>query len=614
MFKRIVFVFTYWFCWLLFFEAARIVFLVANLAEVGRSGTPAVLPALWYGLRMDASMAAYFTLPVLLAVIVSVFIKPFGKPLLYKLYTCIILLVVLVLLFADIGLFKAWGFRLDDTIIRYMSSPREIWASVSHLPVFFIIAGFIILLILLIALANRLLGKLHLPSLALKQQLINLVLLLLLAGIMVIPLRGGLQLAPLNQSSVYFSNDNFANMAAINAPWNFVHALTHHVDKNHNPFAFEDSSRANATVDSMFSQLGKTLQVVDTGRHPKPNVLFIVWESFTAKALGLKVNGKAITPGMNDLINQGVYFSKIYASGDRTDKGIVAILSGYPSQPVTSIVKEPGKAAKLPSLGKYFMQQGYYSSFYYGGELAFANIKAYLLQGGFNTFVSIDDFEKKDQNSKWGAHDGIVMKRLQEDLQQSNQPFFTTWLTLSSHEPYEIPAKPLLGGTTDEAKFLSSLHYTDSIVNKFIVYARQQPWWSNTIVVITGDHGHRLPVRSEKAAEFNIPLLFLGGALNTIGITVNKIGSQTGIAATLLAQLGNEATAFPWSRNLLDSSTKPWALYNFNNGFGLVQPAGRLVYDNVGNRLVEQQGQVSSADLRAGRALQQVYYQDYLDK
>lgn len=614
MFKRIIFVFTYWFGWLLFFEAARIAFLIANASNVEHAGLSTVLPSLWYGLRMDASMAAYLSIPVLVAVIFSIFIGWFGKPIFYKIYSAFILLVIMLLLFADIGLFKAWGFRLDDTVLKYMSSPREVWASVSHLPVFFIIAGFIILFTLLIFLSNKLLGKINLPAMPLRQRFINLSLLLVLAGIMIIPLRGGLQLAPLNQSSVYFSNDNFANMVAINAPWNFMHAVTHHVDKNHNPFAFEDIANANATVDSILVQSGKTMQVIDTGKLPKPNVLFIVWESFTAKALGLQVDGKMITPGINKLVNEGVYFSNIYASGDRTDKGIVAILSGYPSQPTTSIVKEPGKAAKLPSLGKYFIQQGYNSSFYYGGELAFANMKAYLLQGGFNKFVSIDDFEKKDQNSKWGAHDGIVMKRLQKDLQQSKQPFFTTWLTLSSHEPYEIPAKPLLAYNTDEAKFLSSLHYTDSVVYEFLMHAQQQAWWSNTIVVITGDHGHRLPVAVDKAADFHIPLLFLGGALDTAGIRVNKIGSQTGIAATLLAQLGNNPSAFPWSQNLLDSSTLPWALYNFNNGFGLVQPGGRFVYDNVGNRLVEQQGQVNPADLRVGRAVQQVYFQDYLDK
>lgn len=614
MLKRIIFDFTYWFGWLLFFEAARIAFLIANASNVEQAGLSTVLPSLWYGLRMDASMAAYLSIPVLLVSIFSIFIKWFARPIFYKIYTAFILLVILLLLFADIGLFIAWGFRLDDTALKYMSSPREVWASVSHLPVFFIIAGFIILWALLILLSNKLVAKIYLPAMPVRQRFINLLLLLVLAGIMIIPLRGGLQLAPLNQSSVYFSNDNFANMAAINAPWNFMHAITHHVDKNHNPFAFGDIAPANATVDSMLVQSGKTLQVIDRGKHPKPNLLFIVWESFTAKAIELQVDGKIITPGMNKLITEGIYFPNIYASGDRTDKGIVAILSGYPSQPTTSIVKEPGKAAKLPSLGKYFIQQGYNSSFYYGGELAFANMKAYLLQGGFNKFVSIDGFEKKDQNSKWGAHDGIVMKRLQKDLQQTKQPFFTTWLTLSSHEPYEIPAKPLLVNNTDEAKFLSSLHYTDSVVYSFLSHARQQGWWSNTVVVITGDHGHRLPVAGDKAADFNIPLLFLGGALDTAGIRVDKIGSQTGIAATLLAQLGNDAAAFRWSRNLLDSSTLPWASYNFNNGFGLVQPSGRLVYDNVGNRLVQQQGQVSPADLRAGRALQQVYFQDYLDK
>lgn len=159
-------------------------------------------------------------------------------------------------------------------------------------------------------------------------------------GIAIIPIRGGLQLAPLNQSGVYFSNNNFSNISAINASWNFMYTLNHHTDNTVNPYIYLETARANKIVDSLYhSSSVSSLEF----NMPKKNVIILVWESFTEKALHIEKDGKVITPGFNQLKNEGIYFSDIFASGDRTDKGIVAVLSGYPSQPVTSIVKVPSK-------------------------------------------------------------------------------------------------------------------------------------------------------------------------------------------------------------------------------------------------------------------------------
>ena len=367
-------------------------------------------------------------------------------------------------------------------------------------------------------------------------------------------------------------------------------------------------------MDSLFIAEGHVERLIDLQKTPTPNVIIITWESFTSKVIGMQKEGKRITPGFDSLIKEGIYFSNIYASGDRTDKGIVAVLSGYPSQPTTSIVKIPTKAAKLPMLSKQFTKNGYHSSFHYGGELEFANMKAYLLQGAFQQFVSVSNFDKKDQNSKWGAHDGVVMKRLIEDLSKTKQPFFSAWLTLSSHEPYEIPTDPLLKGKEDVSLFLNSLHYTDSIVFNFIQQCKQQTWWSNTIVAIVADHGHRLLSTGKKSDDFKIPLLFLGGALTKTGREYNRVGSQIDLAATLLGQLGQDAKSYVWSKNLLDSSVKQWGYFSFNNGFGYIETGKKLVFDNVGKLIIEKQGPVTEKDIEKGKVLQQLTFQDYLNR
>ncbi len=612
MFTRVWFILRYWLCWVLFFESARLLFLAANFAELRAAGFRESALSLWYGLRMDLSTAAYISLPVSVLVLISVFVAVLRNAKVYRFYTAFVLLLILLIVFADIGLFRAWGFRIDATVFKYLSNPKEVWASISHLPIFAISLIFIIVYAFGAFGFSKLI-RWWAPLLeSTQRKLVSFVAVLLLTASFILPIRGGIQLAPLNQSSVYFSQNNFANQAALNASWNLLRSVSRRSDNASNPFVVADSAVVNKTVDSLLASSPVSRQLLNDTT--KPNVILIVWESFTSKVIDLKISGKVITPGFNKLKSEGLYFSNIYATGDRTDKGIVGILGGYPAQPTTSIIKDPTKAAKIPMISKLIKAHGYETSFHYGGELEFANMKAYLLQGGFNRFVTVNDFDSKDKNSKWGAHDGVVMQRLKQDIQKMPQPFFSTWLTLSSHEPYEIPSSPLLPQADDAAKFLSSLHYTDSVFYNFVEFARQQPWWKKTLLVIVADHGHRLPAAADKQDDFKIPLLFLGGALKSHGLVDSLIGSQTDVAATLLNQLKIPATSFKWSRNLLDSSRISWALFTFNNGFGFVQPGKHLVFDNVGKRPITRVGPVTDRDIFVGKAIQQAAFHDYLSK
>jgi phosphoglycerol transferase MdoB-like AlkP superfamily enzyme len=265
-------------------------------------------------------------------------------------------------------------------------------------------------------------------------------------------------------------------------------------------------------------------------------------------------------------------------------------------------------------LSQLFKQQGYYTPFYYGGEPEFANIKSHLLHGGFDPIVSISSFSKNDLNSKWGAHDGVVAQRLLYDLAKMPTPFFTGWLTLSSHEPYEIPTAPAFKGSDFTSKFLSALHYTDEVLFQFIENCKQQPWWGNTLVIIIGDHGHPLPETKNRENNFKIPMLWLGGAVAHKGDSVTKIVSQIDLATTLAAQTVGQPNLFPFSKNIFDSTAKSWAFFSFNNGFGFMQPGNGFLFDNVAKSVMLQRGTVSAADKETGKALQQFFYHDYLNK
>ena len=612
---RILFVISYWIAAIIFFEVARIFFLLQNLKDAKALGFQTSVLSLYHGLIMDISMSTYIVIPVLLCVIISVFIIFFRKPFIYQLYTGIILFILLFLLVADVSIFNAWGFRLDATPLKYMKSPKEAWASIQHLPLFWGALIFLFVFSFLFLMTGRFIkkgtGLLHDNS----PKFLSFIMLTVLMGLFIIPMRGGLQLSPINQSSVYFSTNNFANQAAVNAPWNLMYSLNHAVENTVNPYNSMPMDQARSITDSLCFRPGVHENFIDINRVPSPNVILIIWESFTHKVIDAKRNGIFITPGYNSLKKEGVYFSNMYATGDRTDKGLAGILSGYPAQNDNSIIKTPVKAARLPMLSKEFYKRNYITSFYYGGETEFANMKAYLLQGSFQNFVSINDFKKSDQNSKWGAHDEVVMNRMFNDIPKIKEPFFNTWLTLSSHEPFEVPAQTVIPGDDEESLFLNSLHYSDSVIYSFIQKCKSQPWWNNTIIIITPDHGKPLPRTVMKGDDFKTSLLFLGGGLLKKGVEYTRLGSQLDIAATLMKQLyPTTQCSFPWSRDLTDSISRQWAFFSFNNGFGFVQPSGTLIYDNTGKMVIQMQGLIGQEEINTGKALQQVIFQDYLDK
>ncbi|RYZ19118.1 MAG: LTA synthase family protein, partial [Chitinophagaceae bacterium] len=396
--------------------------------------------------------------------------------------------------------------------------------------------------------------------------------------------------------------------AALNVPWNFLFGIVSETaaGSETNPYNYMSRPEAQRIVDSLQRRNSSAVQ---TNFGDRPNVLLVIWESGTAKVIGETYEGVAVTPGFNQLRNEGLWFANAWASGDRTDKGLPAILSGYPALPQSSIIRLPNKSRKLETLPALYKKAGYATSFYYGGETEFANIKSYLLGAGYNPLVDKSDFAAKDQNSKWGAHDGVVADRILTDLAGAGKPFFCTWLTLSSHEPFETPVAPVIGGTDDTHLFINSLHYTDSVLYRFVRRCQAQPWWANTILVIVADHGHPLPDKGRRIENFRIPILILGGSV--MPAVVTQTVSQLDIATTL-APAGTAPAVFPFSRSLLQPAG--WAFFSFNNGFGIVQDSTYVLFDNVGRRVLEQSRNATPAMLRAGQSLQQATYQDYLDK
>ncbi|MDZ7878222.1 MAG: LTA synthase family protein [Saprospiraceae bacterium] len=612
------------------------IFIIYHFKDAQAIGVQNVLKSFTHGILLDASVAGYFSLiPFLLLAISALGFAPFC----FKLIRFVTLGFVLIssgLIVTDLELYKNWGYRLDDSFLKYLSSPTEAAATISSYPVVTLTLCFGAFVSLSIYVFNQIFNTTfslytqlkdknepHLLPLRAKRA-IQFTIGILLFFSLIIPIRGGLQLAPINQSRVYFSTLPFANHAAVNCVWNFIISTFEKSADTHNPFVYYEQKEAEMRVKSLFNR-GADLDANSDSTtflinpNAKTNVLIITYESLTAKVIErLGSQYKGITPNFDSLCREGVLFSNIYATGDRTDKGLIGVLSGQPAMPKVNIMETPRKTTQLPVLSAYLNKNGYSSAFYYGGETEFANMKSYLMTGGFSKIVDKTAFNKADLSSKWGAFDHVAFRRVNADLDKIPLPFFVNLLTLSSHEPFEVPTdwqqknEPILDSLDD--KFIRVHQYSDAALGEFIRTAKQKDWWKNTLIIIVADHSSQhLEPKDDWFERFHIPMLWLGGALTVRDTTIETIGSQGDIAATLLAQLRiNQDTAFQFSKNILDSKQMPFAYFAFRQGFGFVQKNGGFVFDTEGGYIRQKRGVVDSAAVKTGKAYLQTTFQNYI--
>lgn len=559
---------------------------------------------------MDASFTSYICIfPFLVFFIKFLGIK-FNIQKIITVYTIFLVVLLSFLTVADLELYSAWGYRMDATPLQYFKSPKEMAASVSSAPLFLLLLIFIILIIFFTWLYKKYFMK-DVNVRDVKFSLLNVFISLFLIVFLFVPIRGGIQKIPINQSDVYFSEKLFADHAAINLPWNIMFSI---LNKNNdqNPFNYFPEKKSEHLVDSLYNT--GTIKIPSILSVDKPNIIIIILESYTAKWVGCLGGVPGVTPNIDSIAAGGLLFTNIYAAGDRSEKGQVAVLSGYPNQAITSIIKTPNKTRQLPSLNKALEKEGYHSSYTYGGELEFANIKSYLQNTGFNKLVDKYSFPVSERTTSWGVHDQYVLERFFENVKKETQPFFATLFTLSSHEPYDVPIKHFTG-KDETTLFKNSVYYTDSVIGNFITKLKADTLWKNTLVVFVADHGHPLPGHdpNDRPSKFHIPLIFTGGALKMKGI-INTIGSQTDIATTILDQLHISTNEFKWGKDLLDSSAHPFAFYSFNNGFGFITPSAKVTVDNVSTKVIYKEGTVDSSIIDNGKAYMQFSYKNFLSR
>lgn len=575
---------------MLFFFLNRLVFEIWYADRFVDSSFLDISKTFLLGAHMDASMAGYICIIPFLLFFTTYLIPSFNfKKYFIKYYTYLLVFLNSLFTLIDINIYREWGTKFNYRAIEFFfTSTGDAMASGSSSPITASIITIGLLTIIGIWIYKLLFDKTTYQFAEIKFY-IKVPFVLIILGFTFLAIRGGISVAPMNPSKVYFSEKQILNYAAINTNWFLLANTIANQKSKANPYVYFGESQRKKMIDRLFFDDGQAYPIILKSQ--KPNIVLIIVESFTADVIQELGGEKGITPKFSELIKEGLLFEHIYSASDRTDKGLVGIISGFPSQAIKSIIKENDKQERLPAISSALAKNGYQTSFFYGGDTDFSNFKSYLLSHQYQKIVDSKSLKTDEIGSVWGAFDEVTFTKQIEHLKTAKQPFFSTLLTLSNHEPFTLPVKGKFGDNTLENKFRSTSFYTDQALYNYINEAKKQIWYANTLFIVIADHGHRLPKsvnEIDNPERYHIPMLFFGGVLKREfeGKRVNKYGNQVDLASILLSQLNMPDTAFHYSKNLLNPNVKGFGFYSYDNGFGYVDKDKAVTYDPVGKHVI----------------------------
>lgn len=592
------------------------------------------LPAvIWHGLPLDLSMAGYLSvIPGFLSIAVVWLKRELVKPIM-NIYFIIASLFITCSFLLNASLYPYWKYPLDSTPLFYFfTSPADAIASVS---IWQVILSIVILIVLTIGVwfTLRMRGE--------KRQQYSRysygyggfgsgkrnrfddfdrhrgrtsIILLLLIGLLFLPIRGGITVSTMNTGQAYYSQNAYLNHSAVNPLFSLLESITHQED-----FASQYRFMKDKEADKIFATMTSTsdentypLLNEATFKKGTPDILIVIMESFASDIMPSMGSYKDVAVCLDSIAQQSILFTRFYANSFRTDRGMVSILSGYPAQPTTSIMRYPRKTSQLPSIARNLAKyKNYKTTYYYGGDADFCNMRSYLVSQGYQHIISDANFPIEDKLSKWGVPDHILAAKMMEDIkaqQNEKRPMLRILQTSSSHEPFEVPYHRL------KDKRLNAFAYTDSVMGAIVREYRKLPRWKNTLIVFVPDHvgGYKENLNDHDRSRYQIPLILAGGAISR-PMKVGIIGSQHDIAATLLGQLGVEHREFTFSKNMMSDATPKFAFFAVNDAFGVVSEENSLIYDNRAKRIVYDKGE-KGFNLKRGQAYLQKLYDDLARK
>jgi phosphoglycerol transferase MdoB-like AlkP superfamily enzyme len=439
--------------------------------------------------------------------------------------------------------------RPNIIFVEYLKYPREVLATLSgtHLTE---LIGFTALSVLAGWAVTRYLHRdaVKTKKLSLAQAALASVVSLLMAVGLV---RSSLDHRPANPSNAAFSEDSMVNQLPLNSPYSLMHAIYEQAREG-------EPVRYGAMDDEMVLELVLRRARLFGAARPDPtiptlhrqkvshkpsqplNLVIILQEGMGTEFVGA-LGGKNLTPELDSLAAKGIWFDRLYATGIRSARGIEAIISGFPPTPRRSVIKLTQTQDEFFTIAELLAREGYATSFIYGGQSRFDNMRRFFLNNGFKTVIDENDYQNPVFHGSWGVSDEDLFNRAHETfLAYGDQPFFSLVFTSSNHKPYDLPPGRVTPEPGPEGPSETAVKYADWAFGRFFEEARASSYWAHTIFLVVADHSTRIwGGRLVPVEWFRIPGVIFGGTIEPRRVA--GITSQIDLLPTLLSLMGVDA-------------------------------------------------------------------------
>ena len=366
-------------------------------------------------------------------------------------------------------------------------------------------------------------------------------------------IRSTLDHRPVNPSIAVFSQDAMINQLALNSPYSLLYAIYEQKrDATHKGVRYGDMDEAEV-LSIVLEHAGITPEeqidpAIPTLHHQKAtretdrplNLVIILEESLGAEFVG-SLGGKGLTPRLDELADEGIWFERLYATGTRTVRGIEAVGSGFTPTPRRSVVKLAETQQNFFTLAGLLKKHGYTTSFIYGGEAHFDNMKRFFLNNGFQSVVDEKNYSDPIFHASWGVSDEDLFMRAHKEFENAGeQPFFSLLLTSSNHEPFDIPEGRVTVETGPDGPLDTAIKYADYSLGYFLDLARESSYWEDTVFLVVADHNSRVYGNQLVPIDrFHVPGVIIGSSIEPR--RVPGITSQIDMLPTLLSLIGVSA-------------------------------------------------------------------------
>jgi phosphoglycerol transferase MdoB-like AlkP superfamily enzyme len=483
--------------------------------------------------------------------------------------------VQVFLLCVEYFFFDEFKARFNTVAVDYLMYPKEVFVNIwESYHVGYVIAACLLLALLWLGTAMRLYGRMweRSPSTGARRGY--------LAGALLL---AALLWLTFNYKGAHVSPDRTLNEVANNGAISFVAAAyTRHLDYSAyyrtlpRKEAYERARRRLQEPGSRFVEEGPSIrrQVAGDPNRPRLNVVLILEESLGSEFWGCLGRTNTLTPEMDKLAaEEGMLFTNLYASGNRTVRGFEGVLSSFPPLPGDSIVKRD-HSDNVETIARVLKRDGYSTIFLYGGRGLFDGMRSFAVRNGYDRFIEQKHFAKPTFTTIWGVCDEDLMRRSVEEcsaLAREGEPFLATLLSVSNHKPYTYP-KGRIPEDPARQKRDYAVKYSDYALGEFFRLARKEPFWTNTIFAVVADHGARVyGSQSIPIHSYEIPMLIAGPAVVQKPERIGHLGGSLDVAPTILGLIGRPYETLFFGRDLLHSPPEGGrALLNHNRDIGLL--------------------------------------------